>query len=155
MQTTKNHSFVKPELTDPADITQLNQNWDKIDEKLNDKDIFVVNFTESSTGVLADKTYNDIILAENNGKMIVGYVHLDSDLDYVPDGLKILTNYERQADGNIKLVSINETGYSMKATIFPNNSVAVVNNYLYEYSTVDLTAGTSPLETGKLYFVYE
>lgn len=25
----------------------------------------------------------------------------------------------------------------------------------YEYSTIDLTAGTSPLETGKLYFVYE
>ena len=25
----------------------------------------------------------------------------------------------------------------------------------YEYGTEDLTAGTSPLETGKLYFVYE
>lgn len=25
----------------------------------------------------------------------------------------------------------------------------------YSYGTADLTAGTSPLETGKLYFVYE
>lgn len=28
-------------------------------------------------------------------------------------------------------------------------------NNLYEYSTEDLQAGASPLETGKLYFVYE
>lgn len=26
---------------------------------------------------------------------------------------------------------------------------------MYEYGTTDLTAGTSPLATGKLYFVYE
>ena len=29
------------------------------------------------------------------------------------------------------------------------------NNMSYGYGTEDLTAGTSPLETGKLYFVYE
>lgn len=33
--TTTKHGLIKPELTDPADITQLNTNWDKIDEKLN------------------------------------------------------------------------------------------------------------------------
>ena len=31
MQTTKNLGLLKPELTDPADITALNNNWDKID----------------------------------------------------------------------------------------------------------------------------
>lgn len=35
MQTTTKHGLIKPELTDPADITQLNQNWDKIDDELN------------------------------------------------------------------------------------------------------------------------
>lgn len=31
---TTNLKLIKPELTDPADITKLNQNWDKIDEEL-------------------------------------------------------------------------------------------------------------------------
>lgn len=33
--TTTKHGLIKPELTDPADITQMNNNWDIIDEKLN------------------------------------------------------------------------------------------------------------------------
>lgn len=32
--TTKNYDLIKPELTDVADITAMNQNWDKIDEEL-------------------------------------------------------------------------------------------------------------------------
>ena len=32
--TTKNYSLIKPELTDAADITAMNQNWDKIDDEL-------------------------------------------------------------------------------------------------------------------------
>lgn len=31
---TKNHQFIKLELTDPADITMINTNWDTIDEEL-------------------------------------------------------------------------------------------------------------------------
>jgi hypothetical protein len=38
--TTKNFGLVKPELTDVADITAMNPNWDKVDELLKDfKDI--------------------------------------------------------------------------------------------------------------------
>lgn len=33
---TKNYNFVKPELTDVADITATNENWDKVDENLLD-----------------------------------------------------------------------------------------------------------------------
>lgn len=32
--TTTNYQFIKPALTDPADITALNANWDKIDAEL-------------------------------------------------------------------------------------------------------------------------
>ena len=32
--TTANYGLIKPELTDPADITELNENWEKIDTKL-------------------------------------------------------------------------------------------------------------------------
>ena len=31
---TTNYKFFKPDLTDPADITKLNENWDKIDAAL-------------------------------------------------------------------------------------------------------------------------
>lgn len=33
---TSNYKFIKPDLTDAADITATNDNWDKIDEKLHD-----------------------------------------------------------------------------------------------------------------------
>ena len=33
-KTTANFSLIKPELTDPADITALNENWDKLDNAL-------------------------------------------------------------------------------------------------------------------------
>lgn len=62
---TPNLGLVKPELNDPADITAMNENWDKIEEE----------FNKPQT--------------------------------------------------------------------------------LFTYGTTDLTAGESPLETGKLYFVYE
>lgn len=32
--TTSNYGLYKPELTDPADITAMNKNWDQIDEEL-------------------------------------------------------------------------------------------------------------------------
>ena len=32
--TTTNFNFFKPELTDPADITELNANWDRVDSEL-------------------------------------------------------------------------------------------------------------------------
>lgn len=35
--TTTNYGLVKPELTDAADITAMNPNWDKIDQELNKK----------------------------------------------------------------------------------------------------------------------
>lgn len=31
---TSKYAFFKPDLTDPADITAFNSNWDKIDEQL-------------------------------------------------------------------------------------------------------------------------
>lgn len=33
-KTTTNFGFIKPELTDAADITATNKNWDTLDEKL-------------------------------------------------------------------------------------------------------------------------
>ena len=30
-KTTQNYGFIKPELSDVADITMMNENWDKLD----------------------------------------------------------------------------------------------------------------------------
>lgn len=34
--TTSNYNLIKPALTDAADITAMNQNWDKIDAELHE-----------------------------------------------------------------------------------------------------------------------
>ena len=77
--TTANLGLIKPELSDAADITLTNENWDKIDQKLS----------------------GDVVTKE-----------------YVDEALR--------------------------------NAAPT-----YTYGTEDLTAGVSPLESGKLYFVYE
>jgi len=62
MSTTTTYTgLVKPELTDPADITALNPNWDKIDEQLGNINIPVVQGV-SVDGVLyvADTQLNDL-----------------------------------------------------------------------------------------------
>ena len=83
---TSNYNLVKPELSDPADITAMNGNWDTIDEKLKSAE------TSAATAIQNCTTLTSTVNA--------------------------------------------------KAP-------------MYTYSTVDLTAGTSSLETGKLYVVYE
>ena len=45
MKSTPNYNLVKQELTDAADITQISQNWDKIDTELNRQKIVDENLT--------------------------------------------------------------------------------------------------------------
>ena len=50
--TTKNYGLVKPELTDAADITATNENWNKVDEKLKSLEDDVNNALPSSGGTM-------------------------------------------------------------------------------------------------------
>ena len=54
--TTTNLGLFKPELTDPADITQMNQNWDKIDKAIEDcaADIPVTSEVPENTDIWID-----------------------------------------------------------------------------------------------------
>lgn len=52
---TTNFGLIKPALTDPADITVFNTNWDKIDEKLKEAS------ENKATSIVA----NDTLLAQN------------------------------------------------------------------------------------------
>lgn len=74
---TTNFNLIKPELTDTADITEMNQNWDIIDEKLGNIGEIVeesfTNITPESIGAVPNtrtingKTLNtDIILTADD-----------------------------------------------------------------------------------------
>lgn len=54
--TTANLGLIKPELTDPADITQLNQNWDIIDAEMIKRFKVVTNVTTANTNLDDYKT---------------------------------------------------------------------------------------------------
>ena len=47
------YGFVKPEITDPSDITSLNGNWDTVENELNELQETVNNNNESVTEQLA------------------------------------------------------------------------------------------------------
>lgn len=49
---TKTYGFVKPEITDPSDITSLNVNWDKVEAELENISTVVEHNDEEVRGVL-------------------------------------------------------------------------------------------------------
>ena len=54
--TTPNYGLVKPELTDVADITAMNPNWDKIDKELKEFEKAFGDITPEGIGALPDDT---------------------------------------------------------------------------------------------------
>lgn len=51
--TTTNFNFFKPELTDPADITEMNANWDRIDSELASAGTRIVEATSTDGATYA------------------------------------------------------------------------------------------------------
>ena len=62
---TTNFEFVKPELTDSADITMMNGNWDKIDEKLKEMESKSGKSTVVTATLSASKWGNNIYTWSN------------------------------------------------------------------------------------------
>lgn len=59
MQLTTNYQLKKPELTDPANITELNSNYDTIDTELKGRRLSTVSVSNANLNtLLADKTYS-------------------------------------------------------------------------------------------------
>lgn len=59
MLLTPNYKLKKPELTDIADITELNSNYDTIDTELKNRRLSTVSVTDANlNNLLADKTYS-------------------------------------------------------------------------------------------------
>ena len=166
---TTNFGLVKPELGDAADITAMNQNWDKIDETLKQHD----DYTAEDVGALpisggeltgelivnqnfqVRQTYNDVqyrsylrpVNYELGGECSTGIIHYnngtnDAQLVFNKNGVALRDNV------NAKLYQIFGQHNAETAAI-------AIRSHLYTYGTTDLTAGSSALTTGRLHYVYE
>lgn len=65
---TKNFKFIKPALTDAADITQTNPNWDILDEELNNMDIPVTSEVPEDSNIWIDPDDNTLEESHINNK---------------------------------------------------------------------------------------
>ena len=65
---TTNFEFVKPDMTDPADISALNENWDKVDEKLGQT--YVQSYTRLSQFGLSDNEMSPTDFTSNIDKIV-------------------------------------------------------------------------------------
>ena len=76
-KTTTNYNLIKPELTDVADITAMNPNWDKIDEELkNNKTYTDQKFSSIPTPDVSGQinTHNSDTSAHTNIRGVAGGV---------------------------------------------------------------------------------
>lgn len=66
MQETTNYKFKKPELSDPADITEMNPNWDGIDNQLKEHADKLATVVTTSGGVISgDLTIEGELILKN------------------------------------------------------------------------------------------
>lgn len=145
---TSNFELIKPELTDAANITAMNENWDKIDQGLanaEEKSFFVTFTGTASSGFASDKTLSEIREAYNAGQR----VHAKDSEGRVYTLVDISSLYAQ-------FTSVKASSIASVLVIYDGSiDVAIPDIPSYSYGTTDLTAGTSELETGELYFVYE
>lgn len=130
---TSNYGFKKPKSNEYARPDDFNDNWDSLDEKLK-------NIEENAASESAPLKH-----AHNASDINAGT--LDSArLPVVPvnKGGTGATTAE-QARVNLGAASVDHTHTPASIGAAP----------AYTYGTTDLTAGSSPLATGTLYFVYE
>lgn len=220
--TTTNLGLIKPELTDAADITAMNENWDKIDTELKDAEDHASNksnphgVTASQVGLgnvnnTADtdkpvSTAQATAIADAKAAGTTAQTNLDSHTANKsnPHGVtaaqagalpsaggtmsgtiefkkaengygRLAKNHGSDVDYGMYLTDVDINGNTFKLILSANgNNVYVVPNdnsgqyrlfgehnkqlmrdNVFDASTADLTAGSSVMTTGKLYFVYE
>lgn len=179
---TTNYSLVKPELTDAADITQTNGNWDTIDTELNKINSKQDTITgAASTIASSNLSANKALVSNSSGKVEVstvsstelGYLsgatgNIQDQLDAMQGSITgaastIVTNdltanraVISNGDGKVAVSSVTSTqlGYLSGAT---SNIQTQLNGKQdnITYSDTDLTPGTSSLATGTFYAYYE
>lgn len=138
---TKNYEFVKPELTDTADITATNTNWDKVDETLkgldgalatekttlSDADTLSVNDSTSSN-VLKKITWANIKTLLGNLFALKTHKHITSEITDFPTEMTPSSHTHNVADVNGTLpISKGGTGATDATTARTNLGITPVN----------------------------
>lgn len=219
--TTTNYGLVKPELTDVADITAMNPNWDTLDRVIKENKDEAKAYTDSKLSTIptpdvsgqiaahnADTSaHSDIRQLASNAQTTVsnhvtnksnphgvtatqtGALPLDGSTPMTGKELKLYNGYgsirsdehcsrlitKDKTNNNssmryievlnpstsseeecLQLVTIGDPEYGdLSRCIFGEHNLDHMREQLFEASTTDLTAGSSSLESGKIYMVYE
>ena len=219
--TTTNYGLVKPELTDVADITAMNPNWDTLDKVIKDNKVEAKNYTDEALSKIptpdvsgqlnahntdtsahadirqlasnAQTTVNNHVNNKNNPHGVTakqtGALPLDGSTPITGNELKLDNGYgsirsdesssrlitkdkanndssmryievlnpsTASEEYSIQLVTVGDPTYGdLSRCIFGEHNLDHMREQLFEASTTDLTAGSSHLESGKLYLVYE
>ena len=121
---TTNFNLHKIDLTDaPPDITVLNQNWDKIDQKLMVGHQFIVNLVDDGSGYVCDKTYSEVLSAYNDGR-VINALHNKCyyPLAYADANTFVFSSFEGTVFNVITLTSSNETLFYYTVTAEKNHT---------------------------------
>lgn len=168
--TTTNYGLVKPELTDAADITAMNQNWDIIDEELGNIGEVVEeslgNLTPEKIGALPISggkiTGESLFVGNGFGKFYAndfntGVMHTNGGNDTTNGRGVLIQNANKMPDlaQAFQVYEVSNGVTSEGYKIYGEHNKNLLRNALFTASTTDLEAGTSALESGKLYLVYE
>jgi len=120
----------------------------KNDQKLSDKTLYITfpDIVEGSGAISSDFQIDGIIYLGQNYTMAGSYY---SD----PETIKEIEQKVEQVEEDVGTIQQDVSGLS---TDVENNTQAITNlQNLITISNVDIVAGTTPLETGHLYLVYE
>lgn len=160
-QYTENYNFTKPNFNDPADISVFNLNFDTVDRELKANAVFDVplHFDYTNECWATDTPFIEIEQAAKAGYRIA--CHLNSHGIYLVasnvmlvTGIIYLTGL--WTDGaNLNMVTLQITTDGLVQVNQCSVPVALCNGEVANVGTEELTPGTSPLNAGTVYYVYE
>lgn len=166
--TTTKYKLIKPELSDPANITAFNENWDIIDEQLSELAEGGGEYLPLSGGALTgpltvidnfnvNKTYDSVEYKTyvrpinysigNNGDYSAGILLYKGDanqaqLMFNKDGVMLRNNVASKA-------------YQLFGQHNASVAATSIRSHLYTYNVYDLFAGRDILNDGEMYLQYE
>lgn len=179
---TTNFNLVKPELTDVADITAMNPNWDTIDTELNKISGKQPTITGGASSITTTNlTASKALVSDASGKVAVSAV-TDAELGYlsgvgsnvqtqlngkqetITGGASTITSNNlttnramvSNASGKVSTSSVTSTELGYLSGVTSSVQTQLNNKQgSFTISNTDLTPGTSPLTSGQFYAYYE
>lgn len=131
--------YGNPHGVTPADIGAVDRLGDTVNGNLNVNGAFAVERSDSNRKART--------VAHNNADKEVDFQNYGDDSNYV--SVRVATETKGVGDA-VKVTQMKDGQYSDFTMLHTGNKEKI-----FTYGTEDLTAGSSPLGTGQLHFVYE